>query len=515
MLGLQHAKMVLCFFSFFSAESAAISPPNALPSPWVEYYSDQHGRPYYHNPETGVRVWEKPTAPPLPRMPSPSPTHKLEPAKLPKRAVSDKAKRIQERPLPSIPQDMPQEHLKQPGSPVTRTHTMPATHARPPVGKQGRGPLPQFPPGSPAHHGPSHNAPLSPVPIEKRGPAPLPGQENTPPPVPQANRPRRHFSIGAGSRNQPPLPAKDNESEKKMPALPPKESETPMPLKQMVPPLPEKDAAPEQPGPTKPQELEGGKVWKRVGIFEGSAKPPLPDTKNKATGPPPLPEKEKSSPPLPVFTRGPVPPTSKRQVESEYDDIPMGPIVVPLLPEKEKERPVLPPKEDEPTPVAPTPKAIPPPLPEKEEEKKVPPPLPAKEDEPEPQAHPPPPQLGGGVAPPPPPPLPPLDFPPPPPLIPETQPSGGGSGFKPLGRELRSHTTSDTSSGGRPFTANDLLMGAQRLRKVDESDLRKSPVPEADRGLEGCLNRALKEKFKNYASDSEEEEFDDVDDEWD
>ena len=58
------------------------------------------------------------------------------------------------------------------------------------------------------------------------------------------------------------------------------------------------------------------------------------------------------------------------------------------------------------------------------------------------------------------------------------------------------------------------MMGAQKLRKVENSpDLRRNAVPETGGGLEGTLNRALIQKFRNVTYSDSEEEFDDVDDE--
>lgn len=47
-------------------------------------------------------------------------------------------------------------------------------------------------------------------------------------------------------------------------------------------------------------------------------------------------------------------------------------------------------------------------------------------------------------------------------------------------------------------------------------DIRRNTVPQMGGGLEGTLNRALIEKFSNVTSHSDsEEEFEDVDEEWD
>ena len=74
-----------------------------------------------------------------------------------------------------------------------------------------------------------------------------------------------------------------------------------------------------------------------------------------------------------------------------------------------------------------------------------------------------------------------------------------------------------TESGNRPFDANDLLAGAQRLRKVEINDHeQRNTVPEEGGGLEGTLNRAITNKFKNVQYSDSEEEFEEVDDEeWD
>ena len=58
-------------------------------------------------------------------------------------------------------------------------------------------------------------------------------------------------------------------------------------------------------------------------------------------------------------------------------------------------------------------------------------------------------------------------------------------------------------------------MGAQRLRKVENSpEIQRHVIPETGGGLEGTLNRAIAEKFRNVTYSDSEEEFDDVDDEW-
>ena len=86
-------------------------------------------------------------------------------------------------------------------------------------------------------------------------------------------------------------------------------------------------------------------------------------------------------------------------------------------------------------------------------------------------------------------------------------------------RENRSQSEAAISidSGSRPFTANDLLAGAQRLKKVEVTpELRRNTVPEVGGGLDGALNRAIADKFRNTWQSDSEEEFEDVDDgEWD
>ena len=73
---------------------------------------------------------------------------------------------------------------------------------------------------------------------------------------------------------------------------------------------------------------------------------------------------------------------------------------------------------------------------------------------------------------------------------------------------------SSFESGGRPFNASDLLAGAQRLKKVTvTAEPRRSTVPEVGGGLEGTLNRAIADKFRNVNLSDSEEEFDEVDEE--
>lgn len=77
-------------------------------------------------------------------------------------------------------------------------------------------------------------------------------------------------------------------------------------------------------------------------------------------------------------------------------------------------------------------------------------------------------------------------------------------------------TDSISSDGGRPFTANDLLAGAKGLKKVNYSPDHRKTAPEESDGLMGTLNRALLNKFGNaIQSEDSEEEFDEIDDEWD
>ena len=208
----------------------------------------------------------------------------------------------------------------------------------------------------------------------------------------------------------------------------------------------------------------------------------------------------------------------------EYEDVPAFRL-------KKKTAPPLPEKEAEPVQAPPTrEKGPPPPLPEKEAppaatttSARVPPPLPEKET-PTPVSSPPvtpshPPPATTAAAPPtapvPPPLAPPTTGGPPPPPPPGIPPPP--SPLAPRAHTTRSSQPDTSSSGGRPFNASDLLAGAQRLKKVEVSqEMRKNAVPESGGGLEGTLNRAITNKFKNVQYSDSEEEFEEVDDEeWD
>ena len=482
--------------------TAGVSSPSPLPHPWQEFYNEQYKRNFYYNPETGARTWERPAALPAPPKPHPQPQ------------VSEQTKRIQQRPLPSLPgqEGAGPEPSGPAPSMIKKRQTMPAGSARPLSAKKRDIPLPSLPEKTQSEQNMAngiHPSLPSRGGVGDRPPAPLPGQNEAPQPsrstpassggppaLPPSNRARRHGSVCTATRGRAPLPGEEQthqqqpppvlrtSSQRELPPLPPKEEEK----KPAPPPLPVKEDQP----------------------------PPLPSPR---PSPAPSPKHQPQLPANEVTQR-----KSRNKMIIEYED-------VPAFRPKKKTAPPLPEKEAEPVQAPPTrEKGPPPPLPEKEAppaatttSARVPPPLPEKET-PTPVSSPPvtpshPPPATTAAAPPtapvPPPLAPPTTGGPPPPPPPGIPPPP--SPLAPRAHTTRSSQPDTSSSGGRPFNASDLLAGAQRLKKVEVSqEMRKNAVPESGGGLEGTLNRAITNKFKNVQYSDSEEEFEEVDDEeWD
>ena len=480
-----------CFHLFLLSPSFHLCPvgvasPGALPHPWQQFYNDQYQRNFYYNPETGASTWEVPMAPPTTPKPHPQPQ------------IAEQTKRIQQRPLPSLPghEEVEPEPANPSPSVIKKRQTMPSGSARPQSVKKKGVPLPSLLEKTTEQSMANGFHPLQ---GGDRPPAALPGQvespHNTassegPPTLPPTNRSRRHASVCAATRGRPPLPTPADEynqhpsvlrsaSQRELPPLPLKEEEERKPV---PPPLPVKESQPAVPPhhpspapspkhilPQHQQPVEAGIARKpRAKVMEYEDAPAFKP--KKKTAPPPLPNKEAEPVQAPpTRERGPPPPLPEKETSSVW--------APPPLPEKE----TLPaaPKIASSPPFSPfhTPPTATPTAP-------VPPPPPA---------------VGG------PPPPPPLGIPPPP------------SPMTPRSRDTRSHSEA-TESGSRPFNANDLLAGAQRLRKVEVNNQEQmKTVPEVGGGLEGTLNRAITNKFKNVQYSDSEEEFDDVDDdeEWD
>lgn len=444
-----------------------VSPASGLPPPWQEIYNDQYKRPFYYNPVTQARTWERPTAPTQPKTQT-----------IPQ--SNEQTKRIQQRPLPSVPGQQPTDTTAAPSPNTLRKRaTMPNTQSRPTTMKKREVPLPSLPektqeqpknmPNGLVHsRGGRHGGSMS-----DHAPAAIPGQGDTqrntlpstpktsdsPPELPPTNR-ARHASVTTASRPRGPVPIPGianprqvapvlrSSSQRELPPLPPKEQA------KEVPPLPLKEdiSQPPQPSPqhkvAQPNEAGPPKRNRKNSVEYEDA----PVFKTKKTAPP-LPKKEDEHPEVKqtLHTQGPPPPLPEKDIE------------VPPLPEK-----------------SPPPQALPS-LPEKEVSSRVISPAHVTNSHAPPP--PPPPQAGG------PPPPPPLGAPPPP--SPNIQSS----------RQIRSHSEaviSPSDSGGRPFSANDLLAGAQKLKKVEMTpDMRRNTVPQVGGGLEGTLNRAIADKFRN------------------
>ena len=428
-------------FSPPEVQAAATLSPGALPPPWQEYYSDQHKRPYYYNTETQVRQWDRPVAPP-PQQPKPHPSRS-----------SELTKRIQGRPLPSIPGGPEPAEAIPPTSMLKKRQTMPASQIRPAL-KKREIPLPalpqkseEFPPQAngvlPSHSGGGRHV----VNMSDRPPAPLPGHnemDRTPqplpatptdrdaPPLPTANRVRRHGSIGAGSRSRAPLPALEETtrpvppvtrtgSQRELPPLPQMETREapPLPAKENAPALPPSRPSPQHRSNV-PQPGGGRPARQRVVEYEDpppfktkkTAPPPLPKKEDRGQLPPqpqkseespkrqvpPLPQKEEEPPQTRVqHSRSQFPPLPQKEEEPPQTRVQHSRSQFPPLPQKEEEPPQtrvqhsrsqfppLPQKTEESSPVRFQPPRGPPPLPEKEDQQppraQAPPPLPRKEPE--------------------------------------------------------------------------------------------------------------------------------------
>jgi hypothetical protein len=477
------AKEMVAAQSEVQQQPQSVASPGALPHPWQEFYNDQYERNFYYNSETGASTWERPAVPPTTPKPHPQPQ------------IPEQTKRIQQRPLPSLPGQ--EEAEPEPASPspsmIKKRQTMPSGGARPPLVKNKGMPLPALPEKTTEQ---SMANGFHPSRGGDRPPATLPGQVESPhntassggiPALPPTNRSRRHASVCAATRGRPPLPTPADEliqhppvlrsaSQRELPPLPTKEEEErkpvppPLPAKESQPALPPHRPSPKHIPPQHQQPVGAGMARKPRGKVVEYEDAPAFKPKMK-TALPPLPNKEVEPVQAPpIRERGPPPPLPEKEMSSIR--------ALPPLPEKET-LPAAPEITSPPFSPFHTPPTATPTAP-------VPPPPPA---------------VGG------PPPLPPPGIPPPP------------SPMTPRSRDTRSRSEASvaTESGNRPFDANDLLAGAQRLRKVEINDHeQRNTVPEEGGGLEGTLNRAITNKFKNVQYSDSEEEFEEVDDEeWD
>ena len=549
-----------------NAKKAASKPP--LPEPWQEHYNEQYKRPYFFNPKTNESVWERPKPPtpkttpihrpplsprpnmrnrPLPVVPgadsagthpssSPSPLHRS-----PTVGSSSPVSRRQfsEQPLPAVP-----NMNNTPSSPGRPHRAM--TEKRPGrTGSFNRPPLPpkeessirnrDLPPLPPKSHegsaSPSHRHGM-----RKRPPMPLPEEPKATQPF-SALPPKVPEQTNRGQHPLPPLPAKED---KRSPPLLPEKSDDDRAVhhqppvaavhfksfmnkkqgERQPPPLPEKaedeTTVPHQP-PVAVDHFKNKKQGERQ-------PPPLPEKaedetavphqppvavdhfKNKKQGerqPPPLPEKAEDETTVPPQHVGPLKSVSNKkkprkkvveyedhvllhQAQKKKEDIVQPPC--PPLPEKEASPP-------------PTVNGLSPPPPTVDTTFLTPPASVGSVPVP-----PPPPAVGV----PPPPPLPPAGPPPPSPMMPHSPKNDPSKSLEPPG----------SPSSGRPFSANDLSQARTLLKKRDAPDpgLKKNPVAS---GIAGVFANAIDERMSSIRkavvdSDSDESEFEEVDDEdWD
>ncbi|CAI8056032.1 hypothetical protein GBAR_LOCUS30528 [Geodia barretti] len=184
-----------------------VASPGALPHPWQQFYNDQYQRNFYYNPETGASTWEVPMAPPTTPKPHPQPQ------------IAEQTKRIQQRPLPSLPghEEVEPEPANPSPSVIKKRQTMPSGSARPQSVKKKGVPLPSLLEKTTEQSMANGFHPLQ---GGDRPPAVLPGQvespHNTassegPPTLPPTNRSRRHASVCAATRGRPPLPTPADE----------------------------------------------------------------------------------------------------------------------------------------------------------------------------------------------------------------------------------------------------------------------------------------------------------------
>lgn len=504
----------------------------ALPEPWQEHYDEQYKRCYYYNPQTKQSSWERPQAqPPTAAIPKPTPQSLARSPRIPGKenirgrplpalpgsvdttsgsdsankarrmsdvsgSVTSRQRRAQQ-PLPAIPDKEDSSKLSQRrktenkrsvvrnNPEIKEVPQIPSKDVSQPPGR-GRGALPSLPP----KEGDLSNY-IGPIPTNKshskspnlgRQPVPIPGklqaQEKE-----TTNRFRKSFVPTLPPKEPstiPSLPPKEPEKKNPIPSLPPKEPEK----KSFIPSLPPKEQ--EKALPPMPQRQTNGNI------------PPLPMKESSS----PTPETEKPVPHLPPKPQGPssvpnvtsTPPVAKkgRKHIVEYEDFP---IRQPPKSKTKTEVPELPEK-------MPAPAAAPPP-PQLPVTNGAPPTLPV---------------MNGNGAPSPPPP-PPVGVPVPPPPPPNAPPSPLPTAQKaPPNR----NQSSSSDEGGRPFTANDLAQAKTLLKKrkeVPEEDRRN---PGASSGIAGVFANAIDSRMTSIRkamvdSDSEESEFEDIDDddEWD
>lgn len=477
----------------------ALAQVEPLPEPWQEHFNEEYKRPYFYNTITGVSVWERPkllepqsqrtnSLPNKPAIQSPKMSNK---------------RRVQNRPLPAPPEN----------NTVVKTQS-----------------------GVPPHRRFSDQVGSTSSLLGKRQVQPLPRTEevpdNTPPQLPPTDRradppqllPRDRM-VSTNKRALPPLPPKDDEIQvtQSLPPLPSKESwQGIQKEKNAPPPLPQRGSSVQESRgrpipPLPPKEPDEGAITSTV---RGRPLPGLPPKEREL---PPLPPKDdRPLPPLPPKVPGqheatppPVPGPGpeagqrerKRKAVVEYENNV-------LLKEKEGRRGIAT-ATREPVAVPPAQlrgKAAFPPLPEKT---------------PAPNAPPPPPPVGQSIPAPPPPPVgipapppPPIGIPaPPPPKVPpppSPTPSRGSRERKP--------PTNESSSEGRPFTANDLQAAKTLLKKTltpeNSPDIRRHTVGHGG-GLADVFASAIDTRMTSIRKamvdpDSDESEFEDVDDEdWD
>ena len=261
---------------------------NALPSPWKEYYDERRKKLYYHNPQTGQTVWERPKAL----------TQDPPPLSKPKNRTS---RSFPDRPLPDLPENNPVTL-----SPNPQKQTNPRGRSQKEIRRESAPilsrPLPELPPKSPIL--PKHDIPSSP----RRDEPPQNSNRRFTPQLPpkdtstgvQLKQPYSSSKFGQKqppSKDLPALPSKTPNNTKNIPRLPSKE--------QPYPPLPSKEQSCPPPLPSKEQ------TYPPLPSKEKSL-PPLPSKEQKY---PPLPSKEQSCPPLPTKEKSLPPLPSKNNTD--------------------------------------------------------------------------------------------------------------------------------------------------------------------------------------------------------
>ena len=326
-----------------------------------------------------------------------------------------------------------------------------------------------------------------PLPVPNAGGGGGGGGGMVPPSSPRLDGKR---SATMASRPLPLLPKNRSEMGGALPQLPPKEK-SPGPntsQRQSFPPPATRDSRP-PPLPSKSDHPSLGPVPRLPPKDVDRPLPSLPpknDTKGRA--PPPLPSKDAPVPPLPAKDFPPLPPKDDRPPHREPQMNSHGPIPPPPQLSRHRQQRSL----DNEVPVPPVP------------------PLPSKD----PPAPPPPPPIISAPTPspgvPPPPPLPTVGGPPPPPPLPPSLPSIGSNQPR---KTPQAPKPEPQTTGGRPFTANDLLKGKSLLRKRE--DPVDNPPPRSRGGMENVLSNAIDARRGAMAlSDDEDSDIDEAD-EWD